>query len=696
MSSSISPNDPVDGDLLRTIIRLTVTGNGDGERLLTDRPVVSRIESTIDIAVVSLHRYLLRRLPRVPSPVAIICHPFRQLRDEFYLLTISRNRLCRAHLIIIFQSAEVRLVHISHTLIFNVTAQHQGSLVSLYEWSIGSERRESEMVEASRSLSIITATPVDADSSRSLFSILHLHAAYSLIISEDTVPVRPVPTYSPFVGRILHPCLSHCSSTVRIIISDPWQRGPTHPTEVECRYMLYTCRQAVIHISEEVIPLVICHLTDIHSQSECHERMPLITSALLHLSEIPQWSPLVREHHRHKVTDELVTAIVKNLCIGRAVSESTHMVILIEAHPLIIDMNIITENTYRHQAERVTEPPVAPVVPRSLTLAGISSVAPRVMSASDEVERHGIPCRHHIPLELLKLLTFPTLIVAHQFCGLSQLITIDAGRQRFIRVAAHIFVSPCPSHEDTYGSIGIIRCPTDLPSQRILISHRCAARNIHIVLPRRSPTDDRLRRPCLYRSLRILIAAELVPCRRDARVTVGESSLDTFKILLRMQTTRMPESLSAGRKERWRLRLITLAGSNQGHSRLQRLYLSVNDLLRELLSLTDFPSVLDSIPQFHDSIRCILLHVQLSEEVFSLLHLSLQAHKVAGRTIAEFSIEVLTLSSHSFHLIGPEHPAIHPNVRHHRPSQIVIRRERCLPYPAAGRFLRSIVHRVLG
>ena len=106
----------------------------------------------------------------------------------------------------------------------------------------------------------------------------------------------------------------------------------------------------------------------------------MVATALLHLSEVAERAASVRHHHRHKVADELVAAVVEDLREPCAVRlERPHVIVFIERHALVVDVDIVAQDADRHEAQRIAQTPVAPVVAGALTEIGIAEVAPGVV-----------------------------------------------------------------------------------------------------------------------------------------------------------------------------------------------------------------------------------------------------------------------------------------------------------------------------
>ena len=153
--------------------------------------------------------------------------------------------------------------------------------------------------------------------------------------------------------------------------------------------------------------------------------MALVTATLLHLSEIAKGTTFVGRKDWYEVAQELITSVIENLRERSAVGViGADVVIFVERNTLIVDVNVITENTDTHKTEGVAEAPVAPIMSRALAKVGIAGVEPRVMTAAQEIEGHGIPRGEHIALELLEVSTAPTVIVTYQLSSLCEAVTI--------------------------------------------------------------------------------------------------------------------------------------------------------------------------------------------------------------------------------------------------------------------------------
>ena len=206
-------------------------------------------------------------------------------------------------------------------------------------------------------------------------------------------------------------------------------------------------------------------------------------------------------------------------------------------------MDIVTEDAEGHDAEGVAEPPVGPVVARTLTEMGIAPVEPRVVAAAQEVDGRVVEDAYHPLLELLEVGTTPALVVAHEFGGIGPFIAIDAGGERDVGVASQSLARTCPLHHDAHGSLGILARTSYFPAEGILVGHGCAARTVHVVLARGTSAYDRLRGPRGHAGLGIFVGTEPFPGGLDLLVSLSQQLAGTVYICLRHDAAGMHETM---------------------------------------------------------------------------------------------------------------------------------------------------------
>ena len=189
---------------------------------------------------------------------------------------------------------------------------------------------------------VISATAIGAKQFSSLVGILHLYTAQTLIVATNTVPVRTALTHSARIGTRHLPAGSTRTNAVGIFIDNPRQVRRLYSCEVLCAHVFTTRSNAVVHIGVEVITLIETDLTDIEGAAQCHDGVPLVTTALLHLTEVTEGATLVGQYDRDKIANKFITAIVDNHGeLGTVLLESALMVIFVETYTLVVHMDII-------------------------------------------------------------------------------------------------------------------------------------------------------------------------------------------------------------------------------------------------------------------------------------------------------------------------------------------------------------------
>ena len=289
--------------------------------------------------------YLPCGLACVPQPLSCVGHSLRQLRLKGDFAAIGRYSLRGAHAVVVFQSSQVGLVNVCHTFINNVARERGDTFFGTGSWPPTGERGEPQVVEATAVLTVIAATPIRTDFGTGCFGILHLYTSKTLIVANKTIPVGTVFTRTASVHSCHKPSCTHRAAAVGIVVVFPWQGACIHASEVGSRYELSASGDTVVHIGKEIIALVEPHLAEVNGQSERHQRMALVTAALLHLSEIAERPSLVGQHHGNKITDELVAAIIQNDTLTGMVFIGAYMVVFIEADTLIVHVYVVTQNT---------------------------------------------------------------------------------------------------------------------------------------------------------------------------------------------------------------------------------------------------------------------------------------------------------------------------------------------------------------
>lgn len=76
--------------------------------------------------------------------------------------------------------------------------------------------------------------------------------------------------------------------------------------------------------------------------------MALVAATFLHLAQVAKWPTLVGQHHGHKIANKLIATVVQYGTFLRTVLICSYEVIFVEAHSLVIHVNIIAENSDAH------------------------------------------------------------------------------------------------------------------------------------------------------------------------------------------------------------------------------------------------------------------------------------------------------------------------------------------------------------
>ena len=399
------------------------------------------------------------------------------------------------------------------------------------------------MVVAAGVLAVVAATAVGTHGCAGLLGILQLHAAQSLIVTDSAVPVGTELALAALVGARHVPAGAHGAAAVGVIIGSPGQSVGSHAAEVQRCNVLQSGSNAVVHIGKEVVALCQAHLADVERQSQRHERVALVATALLHLSEVAQGASRVGMHHGHEVSDELVAAVVEDHALRRAVLEGSHVVVFVEGDALVIHVHIVAQDADRGHAQGVAQAPVAPVVARALAKVGVAEVGPRVVAAAQEVDGGVVEHAHNPAAEGIEVLAAPALVVAHELCCVGPFVAVDTCGKRDVGVAAQAVAPTHPLHHDAHGGIGILTRAPDFPAKGILVGHGSTAGTVHVVLSAAATTNNGPRRPRGNGGTGVFVGAEDFPGPLDALVAVGQQLLGAVDVLLRHDAAGMHKAI---------------------------------------------------------------------------------------------------------------------------------------------------------
>ena len=328
-----------------------------------------------------------------------------------------------------------------------------------------------------------------------------------------------------------------------VVVVHPWQAF--HALRL-CCHIFNAGGQPVVHVGEEVVALVPSHLGQVDGQAERHGRVARVAAALVHLAQLPvgtRFQFAVGSRH-HQVAQKLRQSVVLDGHLGARVAIRAHLVVFEVAHALIVDEHVVAEHTDGHHAEGVAQAPVRPVVARCLPPFAL--VFPRAVAVAQETDGLRIPQPEHPLAKLLEVFAGPALVVAHELSGLGKLVAVESHGQTLVAVARNLLGGACPCHEDAHGGLCAGLVVLYLPSQRVLISHRRAARCVDVVFARAATAHDGLHGISLHARLCVGSLAQHVVGSHDALVACVQLGTHSVEVGLRVQSARVSEA-SVGR-----------------------------------------------------------------------------------------------------------------------------------------------------
>ena len=235
--------------------------------------------------------------------------------------------------------------------------------------------------------------------------------------------------------------------------------------------------QRVVQVAERVVALVVGRLQGIRQQAQCGHRVPLVAPALLHLVQVAQRAAAVLVEPGNQ--SPAVAAHVARVRVGMLPRDAQRLVarpFLDPPHAIIINVRRIAQHSERHTEQGVAQPPVAVVVIPVLVFRH------RVVPPFQEVLRQREPHVYHILLEQLEALLRPTLVAAHDFRRIHELVADEARNERHVRVAPQPLVDGTVSVQHPYRPVGIRGLARDFPHQGTLVGQRGVAVGVHVVL----------------------------------------------------------------------------------------------------------------------------------------------------------------------------------------------------------------------
>ena len=264
--------------------------------------------------------------------------------------------------------------------------------------------------------------------------IRHIHATDVLIIIHDTGLSRPVSTPCP----IPHPHESPVAIRIRTV------RQIIHSRIIGVD-IFKPAYDTVVHQGIKVIALVASRTAKVCGQRQCHFGMPLVAVGFLHLPEVAERSAVARMQFPDQMMQRLAVTVVFH--------------ILIIFRGLVVDEDIVAQDTDAHRTQHVAQAPIRPIM---VVLCPVASL--------QETDYPVVPHFQHPFFESSEVRGIPSRIAAHQFGCIGKLVTIQPVCQTGIRVSAHLLAGLGPSIKDLDGLVRIRLIAGYVPDQRTLVS----------------------------------------------------------------------------------------------------------------------------------------------------------------------------------------------------------------------------------
>jgi len=267
-----------------------------------------------------------------------------------------------------------------------------------------------------------------------LSGVRHLYASYVFIVIHDTGLSRTVGSPS----SVPH---SH-ESPVAIRIRTVWQVVHSGIIGVDVFKPTY---DTVVLQGIKVIALVSPRAAKVCGQRKRHGSMPLVAVGFLHLPEIAEGAAFVRMKFPDQMMQRLAVTVV------------FHILIILRG--LVVDEDIVAQDTDAHRTQHVAQAPIRPIM---VVLCPVASL--------QETDYPVVPHFQHPFFESSEVRGIPFRIVAHQFGSVGKLVAIQSVCQTGIRVSAHLLAGLGPSIKDLDGLVRIRLIAGYVPDQRTLVS----------------------------------------------------------------------------------------------------------------------------------------------------------------------------------------------------------------------------------
>ena len=296
------------------------------------------IRHTVSVALVCRYGNILSRLAGVPYPVAGILFSLSKLWHKFHGLSTWQTFVLVGN-VCVFQTSEL-VVSDNLAVVFHHRRNECRNTVGRRKLAVARihKNRISEVVISAACVTLSSA--VNPHLLVYLFREWHLHALNALVMSYNSTPIR---TYLLTECRFCHKPRARVGivePTGAVMIVCP--RQVLHALYL-CRDIFHTGGQAVVHIREEVVALVPCHVCQVYGKSASHCGMSDVSSAFVHLSEFTVCTCLeVRlDSSYYQVSPEVGQSVAKYRVGGTWVSKCSHLIVFQERKSLIVYEDII-------------------------------------------------------------------------------------------------------------------------------------------------------------------------------------------------------------------------------------------------------------------------------------------------------------------------------------------------------------------